>query len=77
MVNRCPSSAWKANVRSAEIHADGVCSCRLIIVPQTEPEYYRGNVQKYKDQDGYGYIEPDPEQTVIPPVAFTENCPVL
>ena len=27
-------------------------------------EYFRGTLQRYNDEDGVGYIEADPEQTV-------------
>jgi cold shock CspA family protein len=34
----------------------------MIKMRETALDYYRGTVQKYSDEDGCGYIEPDPEQ---------------
>jgi cold shock CspA family protein len=37
---------------------------------ETEPDYYRGTVQRYRDQEGCGYIEPDPEQAITGLLVF-------
>ena len=33
-------------------------------MPEATAEYHRGTIQKYLDQEGYGYVEPDPDQPI-------------
>jgi cold shock CspA family protein len=42
-------------------------------VPEITPDYYRGTVQKYSDEEGYGYIEPDPEQAINDLIVFQRS----
>ena len=36
----------------------------MMLVPEAELDYDRGTVQTYSDEEGIGYIDPDPEQAI-------------
>ena len=42
----------------------------LIPMQESVSEYYRGVVDEYLDREGYGYISPDPDQSITGVLQF-------